>query len=604
MDYNKHTWVKGELIDADKMNNIENGIENGVSKTGDTMTGRLNSKNLNVYNGSWPGIGFALATNPTSSIVSLNYDQSEQMFTFISHPANDSSTTEAFRLPAPTYSDSGYHIFGILTEKTPVTITQGGTGARTADAARIALSVYSKSEVDALISGGATPSGDYLPISGGTLSGNLNLSSTTASLCVGSTNGSAGVRIFRDNEGGNIALWSPNGTGWQMDAFNNTAFRIYHNVGTPSWSFVNTGGFQIEGAQAPIITLKSNVVDIKSTTNNLSSAIYPAIVWLDKNGATTCRLENGLSMDGSSFFYLYTRNYNSAGTDSGLRGLKYTLTNANVGSWVISDPAAFRSALSIGSVTDSNVWLVNTSRTANTVLAAPNGSAGSASFRALVAADIPSLSASKITSGTMTGTISISETSVSGGCNIKSTAIDLSSTTNGISSIYQPGFIIQDKNARSVAYFRGYVQSNGKTGYRIGATQYNTSGTATESAVIGVDIAKDGTQTWVFPLSFRQSVLPYFVDGGTWATAYSNAKVMIKVVFGVNYSGSVHILVIDIPKNLVTSTGRFFFSSSCVHDGKQLFAQGMYSTSGAQYEYVILGSDVQTSASVMYYYYI
>lgn len=43
-----------------------------------------------------------------------------------------------------------------------------------------------------------------------------------------------------------------------------------------------------------------------------------------------------------------------------------------------------------------------TSRTKNTVLAAPNGSDGAATFRALVAADIPSLSASKITSGTLT----------------------------------------------------------------------------------------------------------------------------------------------------------------------------------------------------------
>ena len=41
------------------------------------------------------------------------------------------------------------------------------------------------------------------------------------------------------------------------------------------------------------------------------------------------------------------------------------------------------------------------SKTRNYVLAAPNGSAGNPSFRALVAADIPSLAASKITSGTL-----------------------------------------------------------------------------------------------------------------------------------------------------------------------------------------------------------
>lgn len=41
------------------------------------------------------------------------------------------------------------------------------------------------------------------------------------------------------------------------------------------------------------------------------------------------------------------------------------------------------------------------SQTANTVLAAPNGSNGTPSFRALAAADIPDLNASKITAGTL-----------------------------------------------------------------------------------------------------------------------------------------------------------------------------------------------------------
>ena len=45
----------------------------------------------------------------------------------------------------------------------------------------------------------------------------------------------------------------------------------------------------------------------------------------------------------------------------------------------------------------THVYDSTISRTANTVLAAPNGKAGSASFRALVAADIPSITKSKIT---------------------------------------------------------------------------------------------------------------------------------------------------------------------------------------------------------------
>jgi len=44
------------------------------------------------------------------------------------------------------------------------------------------------------------------------------------------------------------------------------------------------------------------------------------------------------------------------------------------------------------------------SKTANYVLASPNGSAGVPSFRALIAADIPSLSTDKLTSGILIGT--------------------------------------------------------------------------------------------------------------------------------------------------------------------------------------------------------
>jgi len=62
---------------------------------------------------------------------------------------------------------------------------------------------------------------------------------------------------------------------------------------------------------------------------------------------------------------------------------------------VLSDIGAAASSHSHSNYVDSS-----TSRTANTVFAAPNGSAGAATFRSLVAADIPDLAASKITSGT------------------------------------------------------------------------------------------------------------------------------------------------------------------------------------------------------------
>lgn len=147
------------------------------------------------------------------------------------------------------------------------------------------------------------------------------------------------------------------------------------------------------------------------------------------------------------------------------------------------------------------------SKTANYVLAAPNGSAGAPSFRALVANDIPYISASKITTGTMTGPLIVSMSSGATGCYVKNTNIDLSSETNGVTSLNQPGFLIQDNNVKNIAYFRGYVESNGNTGYRIGAQQYDTSGNQVTHAVLGVSISKAGTQTWTMPIAFQDAVL-------------------------------------------------------------------------------------------------
>lgn len=62
----------------------------------------------------------------------------------------------------------------------------------------------------------------------------------------------------------------------------------------------------------------------------------------------------------------------------------------------ISVNGGSKSPDSSGIITLDNYWKSGDSRTANTVLAAPNGSNGAATFRALVAADIPTLTKSKI----------------------------------------------------------------------------------------------------------------------------------------------------------------------------------------------------------------
>ena len=85
--------------------------------------------------------------------------------------------------------------------------------------------------------------------------------------------------------------------------------------------------------------------------------------------------------------------------------------------WTWTDVQTAASAITGGTEATKRVFYnSHSSRTANTVLAAPDGSDGVASFRKLVAADIPSLDYSKVsisrnlTSGTKVGTITIDGT--------------------------------------------------------------------------------------------------------------------------------------------------------------------------------------------------
>ncbi len=67
--------------------------------------------------------------------------------------------------------------------------------------------------------------GDYLPLSGGTLTGDVSVPDNKA-LKAGNK-----VQIITTEEGGNIAWQSPNGTKYEMDSFSNEFARIYSGDG-------------------------------------------------------------------------------------------------------------------------------------------------------------------------------------------------------------------------------------------------------------------------------------------------------------------------------------------------------------------------------------
>lgn len=134
--------------------------------------------------------------------------------------------------------------------------------------------------------------------------------------------------------------------------------------------------------------------DVSITTLDLSSAsdIGTSILGI-ANGGTGASTANGAL---NNLLPSQTGN-----------GAKFLQTDGSNSSWVSAVTSVGLSLPSIFTVSNSPVTTTGTltatlaSQTANTVFAAPNGSAGAPSFRTLVANDIPSLDAAKITTGTL-----------------------------------------------------------------------------------------------------------------------------------------------------------------------------------------------------------
>lgn len=135
---------------------------------------------------------------------------STNMFGFYEYPKElDGQSTryyEGYLLPEPSTGLTANKSYKILTTKVAVSIAQGGTGATTA--------------AQALTNLGA------VPLAGGvTISGNMTFA---ANLWVSNDSSAGGyVKIWEDNEGGNIAIGSKSGKVFEMDAYNDTNFRIF-----------------------------------------------------------------------------------------------------------------------------------------------------------------------------------------------------------------------------------------------------------------------------------------------------------------------------------------------------------------------------------------
>ena len=153
---------------------------------------------------------YEFKANSQTNIAAMMQTGSTNMFGIYEYPKEfDGQSTryyEGYLLPEPSTGLTKNTIYKILTTKAPVSIAQGGTGATTA--------------AQALTNLGAVPRAGGVTITGSMkFADNLTVSN----------NKSAGgyVKIWEDNEGGNIAIGSKSGKEFQIDAYNDTTLRCY-----------------------------------------------------------------------------------------------------------------------------------------------------------------------------------------------------------------------------------------------------------------------------------------------------------------------------------------------------------------------------------------
>lgn len=247
---------------------------------------------------------------------------------------------------------------------------------------------------------------NYLPLSGGTMTGTITVPSNGI------------VQNQQDTSNYTIiATWKKNSTGWYYDKSGTSTKYKYdphigqHNTGgsgkgaiailpTPTdadpWGgtvglYVSDIIMQYYGKRVPNTGNISGTVGSSAQPVYISNGTITAITGtINNNAATATKLQTARSINGTSFDgsgNITTAKWGTARTLS--------LTGSVTGS-VSIDGSGNVSLATTTNHTHSQYYDSGVSRTANTVLAAPNGANGSATFRALVAADIPTLTKSKI----------------------------------------------------------------------------------------------------------------------------------------------------------------------------------------------------------------
>ena len=271
------------------------------------------------------------------------------------------------------------------------TLTIGNTGKSVNGGGNVS---WSLSEIGAAAS---NHTHSYLPLSGGTMTGNISYRGSKATYKMiefidnssdaygnGIAIGGGGLTISGGGESADaVKSTSTTGGDERLILANDGAIDIYTNCqnGVDKATHItidNTGLYS--GTAAKANSVQWSGVTGKPSSYTPSSHTHSSVTDIG-NGSTTTFAYSKSGLGYGDFTWL------AAWNGYELRVVNKSLFAQASHSHTVSQISDF----------GTHVYDVTISRTANTVLAAPNGKAGSASFRALVAADIPSITKSKIT---------------------------------------------------------------------------------------------------------------------------------------------------------------------------------------------------------------
>ena len=260
---------------------------------GGTMTGNIDWGNAKYYGLKW--------TTDNGTIIHLRPYSPGNVFQITMKPSG-----------VDEFGALGIDTSGNVSLAQPLPIAYGGTGARDAATARTNLGITPSNIGAVPLAGGATITGSM------TLNDNLWFSN----------NKSAGgyVKIWADNEGGNIAIGSPNGKSFEIDAYNDTTLRCYAyddggNIKGMSFNRTNgdlsiDGNFYRAGQRVADVQHGTATVGTSGTTITFPRAFagVPSVcangskqtsIRVENITATSCKLVSGESNNNVQWIAVY-----------------------------------------------------------------------------------------------------------------------------------------------------------------------------------------------------------------------------------------------------------------------------------------------------------